>query len=188
MDASERVKKRARGLSFDLSMFGANSDIHAYEVEGLSKTILVVLTGVDYKKYSTLVDYLHNNTTKAQEREELADNYPVVTRKLAQSQRLFGAQEKLDIIAEYSDGALAKELAKKYSCSRETISKLLKEHGITIERRMLSIRGKEDEIVRLYESGLNSYSVAEAAGVSQSSVLEHLRRQGVQLRPAGRQR
>ncbi|SDN51732.1 hypothetical protein SAMN05660199_00179 [Klenkia soli] len=46
---------------------------------------------------------------------------------------------------------------------------------------------RADEVVRLYGEGLTSYEVAEALGTTQATVLNDLRRRGVQARRPGPQ-
>ena len=146
---------------------------------------MVILPGADYKKLSTPVSYLRNNNIKVLETEDLASGYPLIARKLVQPQKLFREHEKTHIIIEYNDGATVNELAKKYSCNRETISRLLMIHGIHVAYGIVAARGKEAEIIEMYEAGLSSLKVANEIGISQASVLRCLREQGIKIRSTG---
>jgi transposase len=91
----------------------------------------------------------------------------------------------LQLITEYSQGAMAKELAIKYKCHRHTINAILDRHGVKRHHACPVIRGKEQIIVKLYESGLSSRGVAEELGVSQNAVLLCLHKQNIAIRPTG---
>ncbi|MCL2445015.1 hypothetical protein FWD07_02770 [Candidatus Saccharibacteria bacterium] len=134
----------------------------------------------------TLVDYCHNNITQTDNGKNLADIYPRATKRLIRQHRPFTESEKLAIIADYKQSAMAKELVEKYGRHRANINKILTDHGITLRRINPSTRGKEAEIARLYRSGLSIAKVAKHFGISQTPVVKCLQRQGVEMRAAGR--
>ena len=138
--------------------------------------------GPDNKKYLPLLNYLHNNTTKALAGKELADKYPVVARKIRQVQKILTEQERACIVTEYNDGVVIDKLASRYNCSPKTISRLLKSRDVVVVRKKASTRGREAEIVRLYNSGLSTIQIGAKIGIGTSTVRRCLRDHGVRLR------
>ncbi|WP_203338772.1 hypothetical protein [Nocardioides limicola] len=92
------------------------------------------------------------------------------------------------IAARYAEGATVRQLATEFHCHRTTVALRLKEHGIEMRNRPATT----DEIaqfIALYESGLSLVKVAEKTGISEKTVMNRLRAEGVQLRDThGRER
>lgn len=79
------------------------------------------------------------------------------------------------------------ELSQVFGCHRQVISRMLHKQGVTL-RNWRSRVGRPDEVTDLYESGQTAAQIAVALGVSATTVLNHLRAEGVELRPRGKVR
>jgi len=72
--------------------------------------------------------------------------------------------------------------------ARQTVSKILKRHGVAMRMRGLSSE-QADEAVRLYKAGWSLARTGERMGVDAGTVLNRLRERGVKIRDAqGRER
>jgi DNA-binding transcriptional regulator LsrR (DeoR family) len=85
-------------------------------------------------------------------------------------------------VAGYEARKTVKELAASFGIDRNTVSRRLRQAGITMRTRGLT-HDQAAEAVRLYEAGWSSGRLAEEFGVSADNVLKSLRRAGVVVRP-----
>jgi DNA-directed RNA polymerase specialized sigma24 family protein len=85
-------------------------------------------------------------------------------------------------VAGYEAGRTVKELAASFGIDRNTVSRRLRQAGITMRRRGLT-NDQAAEAVCLYEAGWSSGRLAETFGVSADNVLRALRRADVAIRP-----
>ena len=72
-------------------------------------------------------------------------------------------------------------LASEFAIDRRTVSIHLKQQGVIMRLQPPSDK-TVDEIVRLYESGLSLAKVGERVDVSADSVLNYLKKRGVETR------
>ncbi|MDR0887510.1 MAG: hypothetical protein LBM97_02380 [Candidatus Nomurabacteria bacterium] len=152
---------------------------------------MVALSHTDTNKLLHLLRYcdtvqIDYNTSENETPEDVTGGYEDVVDEIRQVQNPITSKEMLGIIAEYQNGAMVKELAKKYGRTRQAIAENLKKHGIDIIYRRFATRGQDQTIVSLYLSGLNSNQVAERFGVSQGAILRCLRANHIPLRPSGK--
>ncbi len=99
------------------------------------------------------------------------------------------SEEQVQQLAEgYEAGATVYELGDQFGISRQTVGKILKQHGVTMRRQGLT-PDQIDEAVRLYEAGWSLARIGERMDVNDTTVLTRLRERGVQTRdPQGRER
>ena len=93
------------------------------------------------------------------------------------------------LVERYEAGATVYDLGSRFAIDRRTVSIHLKQQGVVMRFQPPSEK-TIDEIVRLYESGLSMSKVRQQVGVSADSVLNYLRKRGVetrgpQVRPRG---
>lgn len=86
-----------------------------------------------------------------------------------------------EIVKEYANGATTRQLAEKYGCHRDTISRQLKKQGVAVTIEKIT-HADVGEMVRLYESGQKAEEVGRQFGVSKSTALNRLRANGVKMR------
>ena len=92
------------------------------------------------------------------------------------------------LVERYISGATVYELASVFAIDRRTVSTHLKQQGV-IMRLQPPAEDTVEEMIRLYMSGLSLEKVGELVDVSADSVLNYLRKRGVDTRdPQGRQR
>ncbi|CAM4178814.1 hypothetical protein [Nocardiopsis rhodophaea] len=90
-------------------------------------------------------------------------------------------REAKELIAVYESGATVYQLSQRFGIARQTVSKILKRHGVQMRRTGLT----PDQIAtaaRLYESGWSLARVGEHFGVSPDTVRLRLIERGVQMR------
>jgi DNA invertase Pin-like site-specific DNA recombinase len=120
---------------------------------------------------------------------DLPDSYGKLARNISKPTHTLRAEEITQLIMNYEqDGLMTKELVKKYHISRDYIHRILTSNGVKLRRIRPATRGKEAEIVRLYQSGMSTNKIAKKFGISQSPVITCLHGQDIQMRPAGRPR
>lgn len=140
------------------------------------------LNEIDSNKWSKLAVHLSSPKTTAREPHS-GPQGPRPGSK--QRQRRFSTTEERQVVADYLAGGTVYSLADAYGCHRNTISRILKSHGVELANRPTDSR-IVDEIVRLYRSGLSMEATASRTGVSAKTVLNHLRRRRVGTRaPTG---
>jgi DNA-binding CsgD family transcriptional regulator len=100
---------------------------------------------------------------------------------LNQRQRRLTEPETGRLAARYREGATVYELAAEFDVNRRTVAARLKRTGVGM-RRSTPGEAQIAEMVRLYESGFSLAKVAEQVGVSTSTVLNYVRRNGVECR------
>ena len=95
-----------------------------------------------------------------------------------------------EIIDSYvSEGIGSHLLAKRYDTTARTSLDLLKKNGVevkTIPRNKLD--SHKTELVQLYEAGVNSVILADKFGASPMTIRKTIRKQGIEIRPKGKQR
>ncbi|MBB4930382.1 lambda repressor-like predicted transcriptional regulator [Lipingzhangella halophila] len=86
-----------------------------------------------------------------------------------------------DIVAEYREGATIRQLAIKHRIGRETVSKILKQSGVTMRRTGLTPEQVE-EAVRLYTKGWSLAKIGNRFSVDGKTVWSRLTDRGVRMR------
>ena len=99
-----------------------------------------------------------------------------------QAQKHLTDLEIVNIITEYKAGLSTYDLARKYDCHRNTISRNLKKRGIKVTVEKIDYAQDIKELIRLYQSVLKTEEVAKRFGISDTTVIKHLHRNGVKMR------
>jgi IS30 family transposase len=117
---------------------------------------------------------------------ELPENATTATKLQREQKHHFSTGEIEGVIEDYTKNKLTVyQLAEKYGCHRNTVSKLLKNNGV----RVTLTRMEEREITeakRLYESGLSLREIERELGICKTTLGNSLTKAGVTLRPARR--
>lgn len=93
-----------------------------------------------------------------------------------------------ELIEGYEAGGTVYKLGNQFGISRQTVSAVLKRHGVAMRQRGLSPK-QADEAVRLYETGWSLAKIGDELGADPTTVLKRLRERGVRTRDAhGRER
>jgi len=89
-----------------------------------------------------------------------------------------------EVVAEYNAGATAAELGLKYDVAPSTITRRLKDAGLTIrpQRRAVATPPIE-EIIARHNAGQSQTQIAAWAGVSKQTISDRLRDAGIGRRP-----
>jgi transposase-like protein len=86
-----------------------------------------------------------------------------------------------DLLASYTGGSTIVELAAQFDISRTTVSKHLRQHGVSI--RLKGLGDKEIALaIDLYRSGLSVARVAERVGCAPNTFRAELLAAGVKMR------
>lgn len=81
----------------------------------------------------------------------------------------------------YQQGLTVYELADRFGCHRQTVSRQLKSCGVRMRLAGMT-PGQIDEARRLYESGMTLKSVGQTLGVTRNTIRTCLADAGVELR------
>lgn len=138
---------------------------------------MVVLSEVDSKKLSDLVEQLHRSTNNGG-RGQFGEDYGRIAKKVIKSPKTLSETERLRIIAEYNAGASVKELAAKYYSHRANISSVLKSHGIKIVRRSRLPAAIIRRILQLRADGLSSRAIQTRIGINYKTVQRIINHEG----------
>lgn len=90
--------------------------------------------------------------------------------------------EAREVIATYEAGATVYQLGQRFGIARQTVSKILKRHGVPMRRTGLS-PDQISQAARLYEDGWSLARIGERLKVSADTVRLRLLERGVKLRP-----
>jgi transposase-like protein len=92
-----------------------------------------------------------------------------------------GDDEVDQLVEGYLQGSSIRELAARFECHRETVSKWLTSRGVEMRHLRLTPE-RIDKAQRLYESGLSLTDGGKAIRADLSAVRRHLMRRGVKMR------
>ncbi len=99
--------------------------------------------------------------------------------------RRLGAEQKQQLVADYKAGTHTPELVKKYTLSKTSVLKILRDNHVTIRRQSMSAEQIADAIQH-YEDGKSLSATAREIGMPKQSVRNALIKTGIQLRPGSR--
>lgn len=86
------------------------------------------------------------------------------------------------LIAAYEARATLAELSRRFGISKQTVSSILKRHGIEPSWVRRITDEEVDEAARLYEQGLSLARVGSRFNVSDDTIRTHLLKRGVKMR------
>lgn len=86
------------------------------------------------------------------------------------------------LITVYEAGAGLAELSQRFGVSRQTVSSILKRHGIEPRWSRRITDEEVDEAARLYEQGLSLARVGQRFSTTDDTIRRHLLKRGVQMR------
>lgn len=101
---------------------------------------------------------------------------------IRQPQKRLTAKEIAQAIEEYNNGMTTYELAEKYGCNRQTISAVLKRHGVTVTKGKASKKIDDDEVIAMYADRITTEKIAQKFGVSPQTIVKCLRRHDIKIR------
>ncbi|URM93982.1 helix-turn-helix domain-containing protein [Actinomadura madurae] len=85
------------------------------------------------------------------------------------------------LIEDYQSGSTVYQLGERFGVSRQTVSRILKRHGVTMRMSGMS-QEQIDEAVRLYEAGQSLARIGERLGFDDMTVRSRLIERGVRMR------
>ena len=150
---------------------------------------VVALSDLDANKYAKVLSWKRkanispvtdNNTRETEKSIGLSEYGDAEVKRLRQQQKQLSAGEIERIVKDYQGGKTTYELAEKYGCHRGTITRHLKNQGVTVTNS--KIQDTSGEIIRLYEMGQNAFVLADQFGVSYTTILKHLHDNDVKVR------
>ncbi len=96
--------------------------------------------------------------------------------------REFSDDEIEQIVSGYKSGNTTIKLAEQFGCSKNTINKLLRQHGVEIVREKAQAKLDVEKVITMYEEMHTTAEIAGYFGVKPSSVIRCLRAHGVKIR------
>jgi hypothetical protein len=100
-----------------------------------------------------------------------------------QRHRRLSMTEVAELIKEYEQGALVKELAQRFGVHRVTVTALLQRHGVELRRSGL-VPEVIPVVARMYSQGWSCARLGELFGADASTVWRALHAAGVKMRPS----
>lgn len=144
--------------------------------------ILVVLSDADSNLWVPLLEWTILAKMGLAQRPERASIADPDTAERRQRPHAALSDDQVDqMVALYQDGATVYELADRFKCHRQTVSRRLRSRGVRM-RLTGMLPEQVEEAQRLYESGMTLKAVSAAVGVSRNHVRDHLVDAGVRLR------
>lgn len=154
---------------------------------------MVDLSRLDSNKYKTLIDHkkkLDYTSISLISDAEISDSRvidefgEVAVKCLEQPYRRdFSDDDIALIISSYqSENATTIDLAEQFSCSKGTINKLLREHGVNVTKAKAQAKLDDKLVAAMYEEQHTIEEIAKRFGVSPSPIRNCLRRNGVKIR------
>ena len=126
-------------------------------------------TPVDSEPDTELVDlsYAPNNTIKSISQQQKHE---------------FSEKEVAKMIRRYRAGETVYKLAKDFGCHRSTISAVLRRNGVTVTLVKSEKMFDPAEAAALYEAGMKSKEIGKRFGVSEQTIRDCLKKQGIKMR------
>ncbi|MEV0470935.1 helix-turn-helix domain-containing protein [Streptomyces prunicolor] len=87
-----------------------------------------------------------------------------------------------ELITVYKAGADPAELSRRFGISRQTVSSILKRHGIEPRWSRRITDEEVDEAARLYKQGLSLARVGQRFNTTDDTIRRHLLKRGVRMR------
>lgn len=98
------------------------------------------------------------------------------------STKLYEARYVEELIAGYHAGKSVCTLAKEMETDQKTISRILRDHGIVINKRRAQAKVDAAQIVQMYAEMRTTKEIAQHFDVSPKAILTCLREHGVKIR------
>lgn len=125
------------------------------------------LSGLDSKKCQTILRY------KCQLDRHLSD-IPIIPDKIP---------DDIDaMILAYQSGKSTNKLAERYGCSKNTISKLLRDRGVNVTKCKALSKLDDNVVIAMYEEMHTAEEIAKHFKVNCEVVLRCLKSHGVKIR------
>ena len=99
-------------------------------------------------------------------------------RRYRRNQQILHKSKREQIVEMYLNGINTYTLAKAFHCHRTTISRIIKNAGITPTSEKLNL----EEAIKLYESGWTTIDIAKKYDMSDNAVSRRLKTAGVKMR------
>lgn len=127
----------------------------------------VIKTSYDFQELKKLKYELENN---------------IITEKDIIKDRVILIRHHIDdVIKMYNEGCSLKDISQKYNCQYQTVSKILKENGISVKRRV-DVWNCEEEICNLYLNKNKSiFSIAKKYNCSRDLIKNILKNNNINL-------
>lgn len=152
---------------------------------------LVGLSGADYKKYRAILQAKRKITDNLKSMmEETVDREvgewgEAEVKQFRQIQKRLTDEEMEKVVQGYMSGRTVHQLTEEFGCHRQTISSILKQHGVKTDNRIAQKKLNADEIIAMYADMYSSTEIGEKFGVHPQAVLRCLRNHGVKIRSRG---
>jgi len=141
----------------------------------------VDLSGVDSNNWSKLAAHLSRPQPIGGDKQEPRRYERELWRPVRQAQQRFTSNKELVVVKDYCAGGTTYTLAAKCGCHRNTISRVLKSHGIELANPPID-PSTINEIIRLYETGFSVDATVKMMGILIKTVFNHLRKRGTRTR------
>lgn len=153
---------------------------------------LVGLSRLDSKKYIALINQRKKfdySLISIMPEVEVSDNRTIdefgeiAIRHLQQSYRKdFSDADIMLIISCYQSGGTTINLAEQFGCSKGTINKLLRAHGVNVTKAKAQAKLNVKIVIAMYEECHTIEEIAQHFGVSSYTINRCLRSNGVKIR------
>lgn len=155
------------------------------------RPFLVELSALDANKYDKILNWkqhadlsstLDDNTVASRDSIVVSEFGDLKVTEIRQPQKYLTDEEVAQIIAEYQNDMTTYQLAEKYGCHRDTISKVLKKHSVNVSKSKAMDKLDPAKVIAMYESMRTTQQIADEFGVNPGVILKCLRANGVRIR------
>ena len=142
---------------------------------------MVALSLSDINKFKRIVSYknsitLTSNRPYHQEQSyQQYDQDTTFVNEITKQQKRFTDSEIPELASDYKSGMTVYELADKYGCHRNTISKTLKKHGVNVTIQKITTDEELQKLMYLRKTGSTNEQTAQQLGINQSTVKRYFR-------------
>ena len=99
-----------------------------------------------------------------------------------QQKHEFWEKEVSEMMRRYHAGETVYDLAEAFGCHRSTVSAVLKRNGVTVTLVKSEKIFDPAEAAALYEAGMKSKEIGKRFGVSEQTIRDCLKKQGIKMR------
>lgn len=182
----------SKSRPFEKKLFAAKRKEKGSEIFRFQNLFMVGLTRLDSNKYKTLMKYRKQfdySPTSIGLEVGVSDNRAVdefgeiAVKCLKQPYRRdFSDTDVEQIISSYQSGKSTIKLAKQFGCSKGTINKLLRQHGVEVIREKAQAKLDTAAVIAMYEEMRTSEEIAKQFKVHPQAVIRCLKANGVKIR------
>ena len=121
-------------------------------------------------------------TQVATEITDTSYNPDCIVTEIRQQQKDLTDDEIRQVAQRYSEGASIYDLADEFGCHRGTISRHLKQQGITVSNKVTDRPALVERVLQMYADGMHTKQIGAELGITPKSVSKILHNNDIRIR------